>query len=670
MSTLTTSYQLIKTGSSQQFGYATGYLQIYAKYNSQDKVNNTTSVSYRLNLVVSGGYIGDYTGNKPVVITGTTNSQTTYIGNDNYYSRELGTYTETITHNQDGTKSGTCSGSVNFTGWQTTLTTGTGNFDLPPIQRASKLTSASMNISNDGNSITVTPVFTKNVPTYYDCLVIKDLTYDLDIVTLDGVTNNTASSLSSGYIIDIYGLIGTATTKTFSCYLKTYSDSTKTTLIGNSTSVNLTATLPTYNISITSSVADSVSTYNTYKPNLSTFITNLSKPTFTFSASSSTGSYYGRTPTFTLNDVSVTSPYTETEYTGQSFTLKATDGRKSATATPTMTVVEYFKPTLTVNLIRYTETSIDVNVSGTYYSGTGLTNLGNPTLTLKYTESGSSEQTTTITLFTTTSGNVVRFTGSKTLTGMDYHKSLTYSAIISDKLGVTQTNNGTLAQIPVWFAYRNGGINHMKINGDLTTDYFYGREVDFEANDTAGFRVLAINGEKIQHRVITPDLNKRYVKSLTSKSHTDYSNDGTKLPDISMISYWNGAYNSSNSSNLTYAHQGTIQCKPTSLYENSTGVTGNVSLSQTAGNFNYLEIFYYGKIGGTDWYQSMRVFSPNNKKVALITANGLSNAMAIGVHTMTISGTSITNNYNGTYSSFGAPGGTNEVYVYKVLGWK
>lgn len=510
MATLTTSYQLIKTGDSQQFGYATGYLQIYAKYNSQDKANNTTSVSYRLNLVVSGGYIGDYNGNKPVVINGTTSSQTTYIGNDNYYSRELATYTETITHNQDGTKSGTCSGSVNFTGWQTTLTTGTGNFDLPAIPRASKLTSATMNIANNGNSITVTPVLTKNVNTYYDCLVIQD--NGVTKATLDGVTSNTAKSLSSSQITDIYNAIGTATNKTFTCYLATYSDNTKATLIGNSTSVNLTATLPTYNISITSSVTDSVSTYNTYKPNSSTFIANLSKPTFTFSATSSTGSYYGRTPTFTLNDVSVTSPCIENNYTGQIFTLKVTDGRKTATNTPTMTHVAYFTPTLQTTVTRTTPTgsTIDVQVNGTYYSGTGLTNLATPTLTLKYTQSGGSEQTTTITLTTSTSGNVVTFTGTKQLTGMNYQKSVTWNTTISDKLGVTQTNSNVLSQgLPVWNAYRKNDTNYMNINGELSAT---GNIQTGESITHNGTPILRYNGDTNKNTILSSKGGTMYLR--------------------------------------------------------------------------------------------------------------------------------------------------------------
>ena len=58
--TLTTTFQKIATGGTQVFGAARGYLELYAKYNSQDKVNNTTNYEVKCMLVVTGGYIGDY----------------------------------------------------------------------------------------------------------------------------------------------------------------------------------------------------------------------------------------------------------------------------------------------------------------------------------------------------------------------------------------------------------------------------------------------------------------------------------------------------------------------------------------------------------------------------------------------------------------------------------
>ena len=158
-----------------------------------------------------------------------------------------------------------------------------------------------------------------------------------------------------------------------------------------------------------------------------------------------------------------------------------------------------------------------------------------------------------------------------------------------------------------------------------------------------------------------------YVNSKIKTSRTTSDND---TYSCTYINNWNGAYDSSNNSHLTYAHQGTIQCKPKNLYNNSTGTTGTVNLSETSANFNYLEILYYATIGGTKYYNSTKVYSPNGKNITLMSANAVSTAMAIAINTRSISGTSITSIYNGTYSSFGAPGGTNEVYVYRVDGYK
>lgn len=488
MPTLTTSYQLIKTGSSQSFGVVTGYLQIYAKYNSQDKVNNTTSVTYRLNLIVSGGYIGDYNGNKPVKIYGTTGSNTTYIGNGNYYSQQLATYTETITHNNDGTKSGTCSGSVNFTGWEQTLTTGTGNFDLPTIPRASKLIGTITQISNNG-TIKITPDITKNVASYYDCLVIQDGT--TTITTVDGVENNVEKTLTSAQANAIFATMSNVTNKTFSMYVSTYTDSNKTTLIGSSTSVNWIVNLPSYDIVLSQSVEDTITSYNSYKGSGNenkVYLANISKPKFTFSASSTTDNFYGNTPSFLLNNRAVTSPYTDNNYTGQSYTITATDGRKTATATPTMTHIPYFTPTLNATVMRTTPTgsTIDISIDGSYYDGDGLTNLETATATLVYTESGGSQQTTTISLTTSTSNHKTSFSGTIQLTGMNYQKSIQWSITISDRIGVTKTLANTLTQgLPVWNAYRSGDTNYFNVNGNASVSDNLTVDKDLEVNGIA-----------------------------------------------------------------------------------------------------------------------------------------------------------------------------------------
>jgi hypothetical protein len=165
----------------------------------------------------------------------------------------------------------------------------------------------------------------------------------------------------------------------------------------------------------------------------------------------------------------------------------------------------------------------------------------------------------------------------------------------------------------------------------------------------------------------------RGVTTASSKTHTNYGTNGTYVPAMDFLSYWNGAYSSSNVSNLTYAHQGTIQCKPTSLYDNSSGTSGTVTLSSSAANFTFIEIFYKESQDST-MYNSATVYSPNGKLVDLmITIEGSSRVYFVGTK-CTISGTtlSFTNNRriyfdNGSTAVFdnGA-----EIKVTKVVGYK
>ena len=140
MSTLTKEYQRIGVGASGNFNGVTGYLELYAKYNGdQDIPNNKTNVTVRLDLVVSGGYIGNYQ-TTPWSISGSLSSSGD-IGSGSHYSQTLGYATGDITHNADGTKSVSFSGSFNATAWGIVLSV-SGSADLPTIPRYATLTDA------------------------------------------------------------------------------------------------------------------------------------------------------------------------------------------------------------------------------------------------------------------------------------------------------------------------------------------------------------------------------------------------------------------------------------------------------------------------------------------------------------------------------------------------
>jgi hypothetical protein len=167
-----------------------------------------------------------------------------------------------------------------------------------------------------------------------------------------------------------------------------------------------------------------------------------------------------------------------------------------------------------------------------------------------------------------------------------------------------------------------------------------------------------------------------YTKRVmwNSKQSTGYNTEQDRLVTLSALSYWNGAYNTGNVSNLTYAHQGTIQCKATQLYDNSTGTLGTVSLSQTAANFTYLKIYYKKD----NVFCSATIYSPNGKKANLaISYVATSTIVQDCCKVVNISGTSITktsegfiNQAVGGQAGTGASTTNNELYIVRVEGWK
>lgn len=143
--------------------------------------------------------------------------------------------------------------------------------------------------------------------------------------------------------------------------------------------------------------------------------------------------------------------------------------------------------------------------------------------------------------------------------------------------------------------------------------------------------IPVFNNGKMQHtlRVIA-----------TSKTHTNYNTDQGRLATLAFLSFWNGAYNSTNNSNLTYAHQGTIQCKPTNLYNNTSGSNGTITLSQTAANFTYLKIYYRDD---DNEYSEKSCYSPNGKIIPLSISNVRGNLCNIKARDVKINGTSVSN---------------------------
>ena len=112
------------------------------------------------------------------------------------------------------------------------------------------------------------------------------------------------------------------------------------------------------------------------------------------------------------------------------------------------------------------------------------------------------------------------------------------------------------------------------------------------------------------------------------------------LTTYRVIMQTTGSY--SNNRTMTFPNQtGTIQIRPTNLYNNAEGTTGTVTLSSSAANFNYLEIYY--TTSSLDLYKSVKIYSPNGKTASLDTSHIYGgNTFEIQTKDISISGTSIT----------------------------
>jgi hypothetical protein len=118
---------------------------------------------------------------------------------------------------------------------------------------------------------------------------------------------------------------------------------------------------------------------------------------------------------------------------------------------------------------------------------------------------------------------------------------------------------------------------------------------------------------------------------------------------------------------------------PDSLYTNASGSNGTITLSSSAANYSYIEIFFGSGSGG---YGSVKVADPNTKNVPLVifwTGVYTSSYQAVYMDTRTvaINGTSISTldtryyhqaiKYNGTLGEYSHD---NNIYITKVLGYK
>lgn len=167
-------------------------------------------------------------------------------------------------------------------------------------------------------------------------------------------------------------------------------------------------------------------------------------------------------------------------------------------------------------------------------------------------------------------------------------------------------------------------------------------------------------------------------KGLSANDFTDTYK--SKLDGIATGATKNTVENSLSSTstaNALSAAQGKVlndKYNGTSLYDNSSGTTGTITLSQSAANFSYLDIYF---ITNNNYLTHCRVYSPNGKTVSANCVNVFTatSVLQFALTMLTISGTSVTFK-NNAYANIVHNGETivgnvsNYMKVIKVVGYK
>lgn len=173
------------------------------------------------------------------------------------------------------------------------------------------------------------------------------------------------------------------------------------------------------------------------------------------------------------------------------------------------------------------------------------------------------------------------------------------------------------------------------------------------------------------------DTNTTYSNATTSAAGLMSSGDKSKLDGISSganKTTINNTLTSTSTTEALSANQGKVlndKYNGTVLYNNSSGTTGTVTLSQTAANFTYLEIYFKNDT----LYGSTRIYSPNGKQASMEVNFSVSqyNVARTQYKTVNINGTSITNNQYGylsasTTNTIGVSISENKIAITTVIG--
>lgn len=635
----------------------------------------------------------------------------------------LGTTTHTINHNANGTASFSLTGTFSM---QATIVSTyvdkivvTGSATLNTIPRSSTITSASNVTLGNKCSVTFTPASTSFQ--YNIRFSLGSWTVNTGKFTPGTTSSYTYNAYAIPNTIDVLSQIPSSTTATMTATLTTYnssgiqigSTSSKAFIVTVPDSIKptigtITLTPQTYNyliqnkntvkISISgcsAGVGSSIRSYTFSGPGISTTTTNTSVNTSTI-ASSGTATYNVTVTDNRGRTASTTADIQCYAYTAPSFKSFSAYRVESSSSSVANSDGEYIRYAYSLNYSSVNDTN-QITVQLQYKTGTGNWNTKASDITNEKQTSGS----TIIGTFNTTQTYVVRaivtdsYSGSTPINsteitifsaerilnirpkgkGMALGKMADKDDVLDSKWPIRSDapeetmKNLTYKGTNTISSTSNDTTAKWGEEGNLATVFYTATGQITDQPSQYGFVLNLTNG---------PNSSEVHQLWATQSS-------GNVLHRGGNSSGWNGTWRAFlDSSNYT----NWVSTKPTTLYSGS-GTIGTITLSESAANFTYLEIFYADN--SSKQPNSVRIYSPNGKYVSLscIEPSTTNNEARVYIRTSgwTISGSSMTVGRSdlsganrGAFAQLYANAGgsnidvnistNNYIKIFRVLGYK
>ena len=433
---------------------------------------------------------------------------------------------------------------------------------------------------------------------------------------------------------------------------------------------------------------------------------------------------YASIRSVTVNGINVgnSTPLVLTYYnvTTPSFEIVTTDSRGFSNTYFAINpnYIDYIPLTVNANFFRPrpTDSEIQLTYSGNYFNGSFGQVHNELAITWDYKERNSSEWIWGgLWLSPNIDGNTIVQQTISLGTNFDYQKDYNFRLYVSDKLNDYHIYQDVSVGMPVFY----WGKDFMIVNGRFKANtYFLGVKNpacwayigEIELGSQGSYAVLDCymgdgqNGRAEQNthaRILLKQgwtggtlpigITTRYTQNYRSSIKVKISHTSSTKCKLYMylpflyndLTYTiNGSYNSFTPSNTILSEEPTTDkestyykdFEPVSLYDNSSGTTGTVTLSETAANFDYLEIFFKNSY---NFCSSVKISAPDGK-IALLEAvhvhSSASGTATAETRTVNINGTTITTTGEDSYGKWWSHGNNigidNHIHITRVIGYK